>query len=136
MKLSTKTRYGMRFMVDLAQHWDAGAVALKDIAKRQDISKKYLEQIVALLSAHDLVKATRGFSGGYRLARDPASITAADVFIATEGSLTYIDCTLDPQGCKRHKGCPTQPLWAGFAKIAQNYLEGITLKDLAEHSLG
>ena len=77
MKLSTRTRYGMRLMVDLAQHWGEGYIALKDVAERQNISKKYLEQIVSLLMNHGLLKATRGFSGGYQLAEEPGRITAA-----------------------------------------------------------
>lgn len=131
MKLSTKTRYGMRFMVDLASHWGEDPATLKDVAKRQDLSKKYLEQIVALLSAHGLVRATRGFSGGYRLARDPSEITAADVMRATEGSLSLVDCSSDPESCSRHKDCPTRQLWKDLTDLTETYLSGITLKDLA-----
>lgn len=135
MKLSTRTRYGMRLMVDLAEHWGDGYIALKDIAERQGISKKYLEQIVSLLANKGLLIAARGFSGGYQLSRDPDSITAADVVEATEGSLGMISCVKVPTSCDRRGGCPTLPLWSGLEKRIEDYLQGITLKAMAERKI-
>lgn len=131
MKLSTRTRYGMRLMIDLAQHREEGYIALKDIAARQGISKKYLEQIVSLLMDRDLLKATRGFSGGYRLARDPEDITAADIIDATEGSTSALACINDATACERRDKCPSLSLWVGLEKIVCEYLQGITLATLA-----
>lgn len=132
MKLSMRSRYGMRLMIDLAQHWGEGHIALKDIAERQGISRKYLEQIVSLLTSHKLLKATRGFSGGYQLARDPHEITAADVVQATENSLSSLACIADPVTCERSSTCPALGLWAGLDDCMRKYLEGITLSDLAK----
>ena len=131
MKLSTRTRYGMRLMVDLAQHWGEGYIALKDVAERQNISKKYLEQIVSLLMNHGLLKATRGFSGGYQLAEEPGRITAAEVVRATENSLNALPCIVDADACDRREKCPTLSLWAGLEGVIIEYLKGITLADLA-----
>ena len=84
MKISTKSRYGMRFMIDLAQHYGEGPIALKDVAERQSISKKYLEQVVAPLSSKGLLSVTRGYMGGYQLSRSPEKITLEDVVSASE----------------------------------------------------
>lgn len=131
MKLSTRTRYGMRLMVDLAQHWGEGYIALKDVAERQNISKKYLEQIVSLLMNHGLLKATRGFSGGYQLAEEPSRITAAEVVRATENSLSALACINDEDACDRRDRCSSLSLWIGLEKVIIDYLQGITLADLA-----
>ena len=131
MKLSTRTRYGMRLMVDLAQHWGEGYIALKDVAERQNISKKYLEQIVSLLMNHGLLKATRGFSGGYQLAEEPSRITAAEVVRATESSLSALACINDEDACDRRDRCSSLSLWIGLEKVIIDYLQGITLADLA-----
>ena len=131
MKLSTRTRYGMRLMVDLAQHWGEGYIALKDIAKRQGISKKYLEQIVSLLMSRELLTATRGFSGGYQLAKEPSAITAAEVVEATENSLSALSCIGDANSCERSGACPTLALWTGLQEVIIEYLQGVTLEDLA-----
>lgn len=132
MKLSTRTRYGMRLMVDLAQHWGEGYIALKDVAERQDISKKYLEQIVSLLMNHGLLKATRGFSGGYQLAEEPSKISAAQIVNATESSLSALACVGDSSVCERSKGCPTLTLWTGLEHVIIEYLQSVTLKDLVD----
>lgn len=95
MKLATRTRYGVRLMVDLAEHGTEGVVPLKDVAARQDISKKYLGQVAAPLVAAGLVRVERGVAGGYELARSPESITLADIVEATEGGFNLLDCTND-----------------------------------------
>lgn len=118
-------------MVDLAQHWGEGYIALKDVAERQNISKKYLEQIVSLLMNHGLLKATRGFSGGYQLAEEPSRITAAEVVRATENSLSALACINDEDACDRRDRCSSLSLWIGLEKVIIDYLQGITLADLA-----
>ena len=108
-----------------------GYIALKDVAERQNISKKYLEQIVSLLMNHGLLKATRGFSGGYQLAEEPGRITAAEVVRATENSLNALPCIVDADACDRREKCPTLSLWSGLEGVIIEYLKGITLADLA-----
>lgn len=106
MKISTKTRYGMRFMIDLAQSQGEGRVALKDIADRQGLSKKYLEQVVAPLASAGLLDVTRGNQGGYRLSRDASAITLADIVAASEDGLELLDCMGSLSACERRRGLP------------------------------
>lgn len=133
MKISTKGRYALRMMTDLAEHQGEGFVALKDIAARQGISKKYLEQIIPILNRSDFLQANRGSQGGYRLAKAPKDYTVKDVLELTEGSLSPVAC-LDtrPVGCERSETCVTLPLWKGLAEVIENYLDSVTLQDLLE----
>ena len=133
MKISTKGRYALRMMIDLAEHQGEGFVALKDIAARQGISKKYLEQIIPILNRSDFLQANRGSQGGYRLAKAPKDYTVKDVLELTEGSLAPVAC-LDttPVGCERSETCVTLPLWKGLAEVIENYLDSVTLQDLLE----
>ena len=133
MKISTKGRYALRMMTDLAEHQGEGFVALKDIAARQGISKKYLEQIIPILNRSDFLQANRGSQGGYRLAKAPKDYTVKDVLELTEGSLAPVAC-LDttPVGCERSETCVTLPLWKGLAEVIENYLDSVTLQDLLE----
>jgi len=133
MKISTKGRYALRMMIDLAEHQGEGFVALKDIAARQDISKKYLEQIIPILNRSDFLQANRGSQGGYRLSKAPKDYTVKDVLELTEGSLSPVAC-LDttPVGCERSESCVTLPLWKGLAEVIENYLDSVTLQDLLE----
>ena len=112
MKISTKGRYALRMMLDLAEHRNGEFIALKDIAQRQDISKKYLEQIVPLLNRSNILQANRGFQGGYRLAKSPDQYTVGDILRITEGSLAPVAC-LDqhPNPCARCTQCATLPVW-------------------------
>lgn len=131
MKISTKGRYAIRMMLDLAEHQGDGYIALKDIAKRQDLSKKYLEQIVPILNRSDFLVTSRGFQGGYRLAKDPDKYTIKDILELTEGSLAPVACLdKNPIGCERSSTCVTLQLWQGLNKAIDDYLSGITLKDL------
>ena len=130
MRISTKTRYAMRFMAELASHWERGRTSLKDIAERQGISKKYLEQCVAPLAAADLILVTRGPGGGYELSRPPEEITAADVVAATEGDLFLLDCLEGEYDCPLRKQCRTQQVWSGLEDAMASYLGGISLRDL------
>lgn len=133
MKLSTKTRYGLRFMIDLAQHYGEGCVALKEIADRQEISKKYLEQVVSPLVSAGLLHVTRGYMGGYELARAPQQINCADIVAATEDGLELLDCTNGKFACGRDEACLSQYVWKGLEKAVADYLRSITLQDILEN---
>lgn len=132
MKISTKTRYGMRLMIDVAQNQGEGRVALKDAAERQDISKKYLEQVVAPLVAADLLTVTRGSQGGYRLSRPAEDITLADIMAASEDGLELLTCMIDADSCERIDSCTSRGIWCGLQDAIRSYLEGRTLADVAQ----
>ena len=111
MKISTKGRYALRMMLDLAYHQDEGYIALKDIARRQNISKKYLEQIVSLMRGPDILATSRGYRGGYRLARPPRDYTVGEILRLTEGSLAPVACLEEgADKCPRAAGCETLPV--------------------------
>ena len=133
MKISTKGRYAVRMMLDLAEHGEGRYVALKEIAERQGISKKYLEQIIPLLNRAGFLYATRGALGGYRLSRLPSQYTVCEILEITEGDLTPVRCVTDGgASCKRSADCPTLPLWQGLDKVVRDYLNGFTLQDLVD----
>ncbi len=132
MKISTKTRYGLRFMIDLAQHYGEGCVALKEVAARQEISKKYLEQVVSPLVSAGLLHVTRGYLGGYELSRPPQQINCADIVSATEDGLGLLECTSGNFACERGGTCPSQYVWSGLERVIADYLRGITLQDILE----
>lgn len=136
MMISTKGRYALRVLIDLAEHEGEGFVTLKDIAARQNISKKYLEQIVPLLNKADIVNGSRGFQGGYKLAKKPSEITVGDVLRITEGSLAPVACLdqNEPFGCDRKDDCLTLPMWKGLYKAITDYLDGITLRDVLNNA--
>ena len=137
MKISTKGRYALRMLLDMAQHQQEGYVTLKDIAQRQAISKKYLEQIALILGQAGILHGVRGHQGGYRLVGKPADYTALEVLQAMEGSLAPVAC-LD-QGdnlCSRRGECLTLPLWEGLDAVISNYLSGITLQDVLDGKVG
>lgn len=131
MKISTKGRYALRMMADLAAHSNEGVVALKDIAERQDISKKYLEQIVPLLNRAKLLRTNRGYKGGYSLSRDPSEYTIGEILRVTEGDLAPVACLQDGSVCERRSECATLHIWEGLYKVVNEYLDGITLLDVA-----
>lgn len=133
MKISTKGRYALRLMVDLAEHKDNGFIALKDVAKRQNISKKYLEQIVPVLNGAGLLATNRGNRGGYRLAKEPKEYTVGDILRITEGSIAPVSC-LDSEInlCERKNFCQTLYVWEGLYKVVNEYLDGITVQDIVD----
>jgi len=134
MIISTKGRYALRVMVDLAQHYDQGYVPLREVAERQGISPKYLEAIVSILHKEGLVKGLRGKGGGYRLSCDIATCTVGDVLKLTEGSLAPVACLDCGQaGCERADTCPTLPMWEKLDKMVEDYFNGITIADLVEN---
>ncbi len=133
MLISTKGRYALRVMIDLAEQDRDGYHVLMDIAKRQEISEKYLESIIAILSKAGFVQAQRGRGGGYRLSREPQSYTVGSILKLTEGPLAPVACLEDGENtCSRAAQCKTLPIWMGLDELMQNYLESITLADLLE----
>lgn len=132
MKISTKGRYALRLMIALARNEDEGYLALRDVSGQEDISTKYLEQIVTLLSRAGFLKSVRGAQGGYRLARDPAEYTAGEILRAAEGDLFPVSCLgNEPVGCERAEQCATLEFWLGMQKAIDQYVDSVTLADLA-----
>lgn len=133
MKISTKGRYALRMLVDLAEHKDCGFIALKDIAQRQNISKKYLEQIIPILNKSDILRTTRGSQGGYMLAKSPDKYTVGDILRLTEGSLSPVaNSDLDPIEAERSGDSITLPIWQGLNQVINEYLDSITLQDILD----
>lgn len=133
MKISTKGRYSLRLMLDLAQHYKDDPLSLKDISERQNISKKYLEQIVPPLRNAGLLTSNRGHTGGYRLSKSPSEITVADVVECTEGSLQPVSCMSDNSSeCPQQLECMTLPVWQGLYGVMQEYLQSISLQDILD----
>lgn len=133
MQISTKGRYALRFLLDLAQREADGPVPLKAVAERQGISKKYLEHVISLLSPTGMLHITRGSLGGYQLAENPADVTVADVLRITEGGLAPVSCLEgEPAGCERREECMTLEVWEGLERVMTDYLEAISLQDLLD----
>jgi len=133
MKISTKGRYALRLMIDLATYNTGVPVALKDIAKRQEISEKYLEQIISVLNKAGFVKSIRGAQGGYILTKAPKDYTVGMILRLTEGDLAPVDCANDDGlSCDRRNGCVTIRIWKQLADAVNNVVDGITLEDLLE----
>ena len=134
MKISTKGRYALRLLLDLAEHKNDGYIALKDIANRQNVSKKYLEQIIPILNRSDILSANRGYQGGYKLAKEPDQYKIGEILKLTEGSIAPVACLdHDPIECERAGECVTLPLWKGLYKVISDYLNSITLQDLLDN---
>lgn len=131
MMISTRGRYALRILVDLAEHQGDGYITLKEAAKRQDISEKYLENIVKDLVQGHYLEGLRGKGGGYRLARAAEEINVLDVLLSTEGPLVPVVCLeAGREPCPRAADCRTLPLWAGLNKAVCDYLSGYTVQDL------
>ena len=134
MKISTKGRYALRMLVDLAQNQGEEYISLADIAERQSISKKYLEQIVPMLSKAGLIRTNRGNKGGYMLNVPADKCTVGDVLRATEGSLSPVACLeYGENTCPRKDKCITLYVWEDFYRLTNEYFDGITLQDIVEH---
>ena len=133
MKFFTKSRYALRVMIELARRQQQGNTPLRDIAAAQNISLKYLEQVIVPLSRAGLVKGERGSQGGYRLALSPEQCTAGDILRAVEGSLAPVDC-LAPDGtpCSFQKQCASVHFWSGLGECMERYADSVTLRDLAD----
>lgn len=136
MKISTKGRYALRMILDMAQHQTAdGVVALKDIAERQQVSKKYLEQIALALSRANILQGTRGHQGGYRLMTSPTELTVYEVLDVAEGSMHPVACLDDaPNTCQRCADCCTLRVWEGLDQAIRAYLSSLSIQDVLDMS--
>jgi Rrf2 family transcriptional regulator, cysteine metabolism repressor len=132
MKLSTRTRYGTRALLELALHKPGESVALKDIARVQQISLPYLEHIIAPLIAAGMIHSTKGPKGGIALAKKPADIKLAEIIQILEGSLAPVDCVENPDCCKRSGACATRDVWSELKDVMDGFLGATTLQDLAD----
>lgn len=131
MKISTKGRYALRLMIDLAEHSNGKYITLKDISARQEISIKYLEQIITQLSKAGLLKSVRGPQGGYKLSKDSKDYTVGDILRVTEGNLSPVACLeSDTNKCSNYEKCSTVDFWAGLYQLIQKYVDNVTLEDL------
>lgn len=129
--ISTRGRYALRMMIDLAHHRGEGFIALKDIAERQDISKKYLEQIIPVLNRAGLLITSRGFGGGYKLNKSPAEYTVGEILRATEGNMAPVACLENEKNtCPRADRCEILSVWKGLNEVVNKYLDSITLEDI------
>ena len=132
MMISTKGRYALRVMIDMAERRNEGYLPLKEIAQRQEISEKYLESIIKVLVQNRILVGLRGKGGGYRLVKAPEEYTVGDILRLTEGTLAPVSCLDEAAGCCSRIGeCRTLPMWKGLNRVVNEYLDGITIADLA-----
>lgn len=134
MKFSTKSRYGLRAMIELSLNYNQGPVSVKTIAEHQDISEAYLEQIMSGLTRRGLAKSIRGVQGGYLLARNPARIKVGDIIRALEGPIVPVECVnkQDPIECERYGKCVSRIVWEKVRDVVDEALDSLTLQDLNE----
>ena len=131
MIVSTKGRYALRVMIDIAEHHTEARTPLKEIAERQNISQKYIESIMTMLSKNGMVDAVHGKGGGYKLNRKPEEYKVGDILRLTEGTLSPVACLeAGAEECSRKEVCRTLPLWSKLDDLVENYLDSVTLKDL------
>ena len=136
MKISTKGRYALRMLIDLASNSEDGFISLKDIAERQGISKKYLEQIVPMLNKSGILRTNRGNKSGYMLAKAPNELTVGDLLRSTEGNLAPVACLeYEPNNCPRKDECATLYIWEGLYKVVNDYLNNITIQDIIDRAI-
>lgn len=132
MLISTRGRYALRVLIDLAQHGDGGYIPMKEIASRQGISLKYLERILPVLTKSGMIEGLQGKTGGYRLAKSPEDCRIGDILRLTEGDLAPVACLEDgAQVCPRRESCCTLPLWTEFYQVVNTFFDGKTLADVA-----
>ncbi|MGQ9661918.1 MAG: RrF2 family transcriptional regulator [Kiritimatiellia bacterium] len=132
MRISTKGRYGVRFMMDLADHEKQGNVTLRDVSRRQAISEKYLWQVVNPLKKKGLIRALAGPGGGYAIAREASTITLHDILAVLEGDNGLVVCTHEPTVCPRNNGCAAREIWKQVDERLTNILNSITLADMVD----
>lgn len=133
MLISSKGRYALRVLTDMAEHQSEGFIPLKEIAQRQDISEKYLESIIKILVKAGVVAGLRGKGGGYRLSRSPDQLTVGSILQLTEGSLAPVSCLeSNSMSCDRAAECRTLGLWQGLDKVIRDYLKQYTIADLMQ----
>ncbi|MGN1410786.1 MAG: RrF2 family transcriptional regulator [Eubacteriales bacterium] len=132
MIVSTRGRYALRMLIDMAQHNGEEYVTLKDVASRQQISEKYLESIIALLSKKGIVEGLRGRGGGYRLTRSLDEYTVGEIVRITDGELVPVTCLESGETCERMDACPTRPMWEKLGEMISTYLDSVKLSDLVK----
>jgi Rrf2 family protein len=133
MKISTRSRYGLRLLIELANQGKAGKpVFLNEIARNQDISEKYLSKLVIPLRGAGIIQSARGAHGGYLLKRDASEINLKQIIDALEGGLSILDCTENPRICPRHEGCSARDVWGNLEKVMSDYCEAQSLAKIAE----
>jgi Rrf2 family protein len=130
MKLSTRSRYGIHAMYDLAKHGGEGPQAIRSIAERQSVSEQYLEQLIGPLRRSELVRSMRGASGGYQLARAPEQISVGEIIRALEGPLNITDCMADADACERSGACPSRLVWERLGQAINHVLDETSLADM------
>jgi len=130
MKLSTRSRYGTRMMLDLAQHYDQGPVQIGDVSKREDISVKYLEQLIIPLKKANFIKSVRGPKGGHMLAKPPEEITVGEIVRILEGGINLTNCIENPEVCDRTSDCLTRGVWEEASKAMYEKLDSVTLSKM------
>ncbi len=131
MMISTRGRYALRVLLTLAEHKDKGLIAMKTVAEQQELSLKYIEQIMPALSKNKLVEGIHGKGGGYRLSKEPSEYKIGEILRLTEGNLAPVFCLeCDAKKCNRADHCLTLPMWTEFHKLINDYFDGITLEDL------
>jgi Rrf2 family protein len=130
MKISTRSRYGLRLLMELAAHPGSKPEFLNEIAQNQDISEKYLSKLVIPLRGAGLIQSERGAHGGYALAKPADSITLAQIVDALEGGLSMVDCACNPGSCDRSPACAARGVWAGMEKAMRDYCDSLTLGDI------
>lgn len=136
MLISTRGRYALRVLIDLAEHMDSGYIPMKEIAKRQGISLKYLERIIPVLSQNGIVDGLQGKGGGYRLVKAPKECRIGDILRLTEGNLAPVACLEDnAKPCERVNECRTLPLWVEFYKLVNEFFDGKTLADVMKNDI-
>ncbi len=136
MKLSTRTRYGMRAIIELAENDRKSPLQLKIIAQRQDISAKYLEQLMVVLKSAGFIRSIRGAKGGYVLAKTPNQIKLSDVFHCLEGPVTTVECVENEDYCRRAPDCAARQVWIQVQEAIEGVLQSITLQDVVDRAKG
>ena len=136
MKLSTRGRYGIHAMYELARLYGGNPVSIKSIAEKQEIPEAYLEQLIGVLRRDELVTGTRGAQGGYTLARAPEEITVGDVLRSLEGGLKLVDCLMEEDTCGKTCGCPSRVVWKRITDGLNAIVDSITLKDMVDEYEG
>lgn len=135
MIVSTKGRYALRVMIDLAEHQKEAYIPMKDVAKRQHISLKYIEKIMPVLTKNQIVEGVHGKGGGYRLTRDPKDYTVREILELTEGDLAPVACLeCGATPCDKTENCRTLPMWTDFYKLINEFFDGITIADLMKEN--
>lgn len=134
MLISTRGRYALRILIDLAEHYTGNYIPMKDVAGRQELSLKYIEKIMPALSKNNLVEGVHGKGGGYRLVKSPAEYKVGEILRLTEGNLAPVSCLeCGAKPCERAGECRTLPMWKEFHEMANKYFDGITLADLMKN---